>query len=900
MEQSDAPDATSDSPPVAEPQAVVEPAMETYFAAPAEDGQKPQEEGRPQAAEVDQQEEGSVDGAANADQAPPLPAEISVEFGEGALGLTMRRTRDDVVVVHSIAADTQAESKGLVVGDRILQLGSFDLRSRRIDKEIWKRAIEHVKNCPRPLAVVYERAQRSPKDEEEREDPPPPPPQETAPAPSSPPPLAPLSSTSAGDMGVYARKRSLLAKRQLSWTKFGASPCRGRALVDSAESHLVFDGAVSVWRQPQRFRALMTLVRTEGSFFQPDRYALLFKRERSLALVVAAIEVPTEVDGGTSDNKWRLPDSALEVERCISLDACKLRRDSSRMIDEGAVFEIAAPDGDFVAAVESEEVKSAWLSTLATEVLASARSNGFSSPDNSLWRQHVLLGTPLSLAVEHAVPHRRRQSSSSGIDNEASFDDEELMEMLAGRCRVDFRDAQGRTALHVAASRGATEVVGALLEAGADRDAYDARRSTPLHEAARGWHDASVSLLLSASSKKKQVDTFEESEPAFEGSNDVVASLLEARDADGATAIIITAKHHQQNTFDGHRREVGDVERLSRTLLALSAWGGQLDARDGSGMCLVHLLAESLQADELDIVCRSCGVDPKTKLLASPKTIGNAGRLLRRGSNALHCAFAGEIVRGDGGAHLARCCDVLVRHGCNPYDVDADGHNAIELAFATLEQTGDYSPGLQAAICGLCVDDPGSGAAEDSAQQQKRKATSLVDIALTAARSSRKKTQSNTFNTLVEALETVKKEQKKQRRASKGGGIGSWFSNTKPSSETSSPPPSARRTSSGDAEKPKSELPHNFASRAYKKGATDEAYRDQLFSGGANRDLSRAEKVEGQAAGFEDLKNELSMRGERLGKLSDKSEELANASEEFEKMCTQLNRQARGGSSGWW
>jgi hypothetical protein len=60
--------------------------------------------------------------------------------------------------------------------------------------------------------------------------------------------------------------------------------------------------------------------------------------------------------------------------------------------------------------------------------------------------------------------------------------------LLKSRARVDARDRQGRSALHVAAFAGHMEIASALLEAGADPALTDALGRTPVMEAVRGGH----------------------------------------------------------------------------------------------------------------------------------------------------------------------------------------------------------------------------------------------------------------------------------------------------------------------------------------------------------------------------------------------------------------------------
>jgi ankyrin repeat protein len=61
---------------------------------------------------------------------------------------------------------------------------------------------------------------------------------------------------------------------------------------------------------------------------------------------------------------------------------------------------------------------------------------------------------------------------------------------------VNERDAEGRTALHVAAQRGHVEVVTALVQMGADKEAANAVGARPLHWAAMSGQLEVVRLLL--------------------------------------------------------------------------------------------------------------------------------------------------------------------------------------------------------------------------------------------------------------------------------------------------------------------------------------------------------------------------------------------------------------------
>jgi ankyrin repeat protein len=62
--------------------------------------------------------------------------------------------------------------------------------------------------------------------------------------------------------------------------------------------------------------------------------------------------------------------------------------------------------------------------------------------------------------------------------------------------KVNHQDAEGRTALHVAAGNDDVDAICRLIEWGADVNLYDYKRRTPLHTAARNGHWDATMLLL--------------------------------------------------------------------------------------------------------------------------------------------------------------------------------------------------------------------------------------------------------------------------------------------------------------------------------------------------------------------------------------------------------------------
>jgi hypothetical protein len=76
-----------------------------------------------------------------------------------------------------------------------------------------------------------------------------------------------------------------------------------------------------------------------------------------------------------------------------------------------------------------------------------------------------------------------------------------LQDLLAKQPVIDARDASGRTALMLATLHGRTEAVDALLSAGADPNAADARGTTPLQAALAGDQPAIAAALRRAGAR---------------------------------------------------------------------------------------------------------------------------------------------------------------------------------------------------------------------------------------------------------------------------------------------------------------------------------------------------------------------------------------------------------------
>jgi uncharacterized protein len=109
------------------------------------------------------------------------------------------------------------------------------------------------------------------------------------------------------------------------------------------------------------------------------------------------------------------------------------------------------------------------------------------------WRlARFLLERGAKAEVEGAVP--ALLGAAGGDEDDAAG----VQLLLKHKARVDTRDRERRSALHVAAANGHAGIVAALLDAGADVRARDASGMTPLLSAARGGRVSAFDALVAA------------------------------------------------------------------------------------------------------------------------------------------------------------------------------------------------------------------------------------------------------------------------------------------------------------------------------------------------------------------------------------------------------------------
>ncbi|XP_059382205.1 ankycorbin [Carassius carassius] len=153
-----------------------------------------------------------------------------------------------------------------------------------------------------------------------------------------------------------------------------------------------------------------------------------------------------------------------------------------------------------------------------------------------------------------------------------------------GACPTKL-DSEGKSALHVAATRGQAECLAVILAHGADVSLQDTSGFTALHLAAKNNHSECVKKLLQT---KCVVDALDSSgrtalhHAAASGDTMIVQLLCEhkchvnLKDSDGFTPLLLSTRHAHAEVCQ-----------------SLLDWGADINARDKNGRTAVMLASES-------------------------------------------------------------------------------------------------------------------------------------------------------------------------------------------------------------------------------------------------------------------------------------------------------------------
>ncbi|MDH5831621.1 ankyrin repeat domain-containing protein [Luteimonas sp. M1R5S18] len=176
--------------------------------------------------------------------------------------------------------------------------------------------------------------------------------------------------------------------------------------------------------------------------------------------------------------------------------------------------------------------------------------------------------------------------------------------LLRHKAKVDARDRDGRTALHVAAFQGHADIVAALLDAGADVQARDAAGATPLLEAARGARMATFEALLAAKADPRAVD--------HEGRHALLLACLAEAPSSALVARLIELGLDPRSADGAGRRAVDVAAAAGRWRLvalldpayalppSVQAEGGEAAPEDRAPLALLREGLDAGRFDDLD------------------------------------------------------------------------------------------------------------------------------------------------------------------------------------------------------------------------------------------------------------------------------------------------------------
>ncbi|TWT22585.1 hypothetical protein FQY83_06110 [Luteimonas marina] len=242
--------------------------------------------------------------------------------------------------------------------------------------------------------------------------------------------------------------------------------------------------------------------------------------------------------------------------------------------------------------------------------------------------------------------------------------------LLRHKAKVDARDRDGRTALHIAAFQGHAAIVAALLDAGADVHARDGREATPLLEAARGAHASAFEALLAAKADPREVDA--DGRHAL-----LLACLAEAPSSALVARLLELGLDPQTPGNDGRRAAELAAEAGRWRLVAL------LDPAYALPASVQSEAGEAPPEDRAPMLLLREGLDA-----------GRYEDLERVAALVTPAELGGLLLDDDAAPSLARI-DWLVAQGADLEARDGDGETA---AFRLLARVPAAVPALQALL----------------------------------------------------------------------------------------------------------------------------------------------------------------------------------------------------------
>ena len=523
---------------------------------------------------------------------------IYVIFGDGPLGVTLRRRPDDgVVFVFDIVVDSQAVNMDIEIGDELWAIGMSEIGDVALDKEAWNGLVQYIKFSPRPLKATWKRRKRHSIDatianedscvqekleqtfEKEKVVVQIPQhsiesgvPTSTDTSPQKHPEAPTVGSTAIFDNDLVELCAKLISKDKEKPSFAKGLTSTARRSNDATTMNLLKEG-----RKILKIGELETTVKAALAMWATQN-----KRVFILLTDILIIAIPVG--------------QFLQVEHMIDLQVCKLYCEgqisndrnanasssdqNQKLISAENGFQLIWPSGTLQITAKNPNDRESWVKSTFAAICdcVEADSRGVLG-----WRHQYMLGTM------HAAVIAR---------------DEAKVKDLVGKCEagildfslVDSIDEDGYSPLHYACILRLLSVMRLLRDTGADVALPDSRGFTAVHWSALQLDAQALDILCTHIVDVDELDS--------RGRTPLYLACVEGRDVSGKT----------------------DTRQLTACILSLLAHNPDVDFRDEEGFNVLHYLAASWQHEPLKALLNHKG---KTNVFVVRITDG---------MNALHYA----------------------------------------------------------------------------------------------------------------------------------------------------------------------------------------------------------------------------------------------------------------------
>lgn len=507
---------------------------------------------------------------------------ISVTFGEGSLGVTLRRRPEDgVVFVFDIVENSQAVDMDISVGDELWSIGESEIGDVALDKEAWNGLVQYIKFSPRPLKATWRRKGVSSRNESpvdlglseasenllaengvnnaNEEEPEvvsktnpfrlanpgpvkPPKPVRTASSSilSEPSKTASSSVLSDSDSDLQELSNRLVLKEKAN----GFSAITSKRGADTSAVHLMKEG-----RKILRTGELETTTKAALAMWATQN-------KKQFILLTDMLIIATPVG------------AQLQVENMIDLPVCKLycegqstgESNAAQSNSDGArqenTFQLIWPGGTLLITARSADEKERWVESIFTAICECVEAD---SSHVLGWRHQYMQGSMHSAVISR---------------------DESKVKDLISKCEcgllsftvIDSLDEDGYSPLHYACILRLPGIIRALCDTGSDTTIEDSRGLTPFHWAALQLDEQALSILC-----QHVVDIDLQD---HKGRTPLYLACVEGRDVSGKT----------------------DSRMLAQCLKSLLANSADTDFKDEQGYTVTHYLAASWQHEPLKVI----------------------------------------------------------------------------------------------------------------------------------------------------------------------------------------------------------------------------------------------------------------------------------------------------------